>query len=200
MSNISCPYCDERVPQDEYSSHIRARHATPTVQDLCKAKENYNLYYAMYHQRQSRPAPAHRPSSRSTSATLHGSATDSGKMSTTFSAWQEQNKFAVTQSRCITADDVTSFRVDRSDQPRTAARDLQKSTKYDIQEFVNEFQELGSEDRAKCHDLIRKLPVFAVSVTSRNPACSHVRLVSECLYLHTLETMRGRPTEVRIKI
>lgn len=122
-------------------------------------------------------------------------------MSTRFSAWQEQNKFAVTQStRYITADDVSSFRVDRSDQPRTAARSLQKSTKYDIQEFVTEFQELGSEDREKCNDLIRKLPVFAVSVTSRTLGCSHTRLVSECLYFHALEIMRSRQAKVRIKI
>ncbi|KAH0828075.1 kinase-like domain-containing protein [Lanmaoa asiatica] len=165
MTNIRCPRCNESVPQAEYNLHMREKHATPTVQDMCRAKENYSLYYAMYHQQHSKPAPAAtKPPSTSSSPdpTLHGSATDSSKMSTTFSAWQEQNKFAVTQSaRCITADDVSSFRVDRSDQPRTAARSLQKSTKYDIQEFVSEFQELASEDREKCNDLIRKLPVFA---------------------------------------
>ena len=153
-SNISCPYCNERIPQDEYNSHTRERHATPSVQDLCRAKENYNHLYAMYYQRRSRPAPAaHQPPSRTSSS--DAGLTGSANISTRFSAWQEQNKFAVTQStRCITADDVSSFRVDRSDQPRTAARSLQKSTKYDIQEFVNEFQELGSEDREKCNDLI----------------------------------------------
>jgi hypothetical protein len=204
MTNISCSFCDERVPQDEYNSHMRERHATPTVQDMCRAKERYDLFYAMSHQRRLRPAPAKpQPPSRpsSSDATLHGTGTDSAKMSTRFSAWQEQNKFAVTQStRCITADDVSSFRVDRSDQPRTAARSLQKSTKYDIQEFVTEFQELRSEDREKCNDLIRKLPVFAVSVTSRTLGCSHARPVSECLYFHALKIMRSRQAEVRIKL
>lgn len=196
MSNIRCPYCNESVIQAEYNAHMRARHANPTVQELCKAKENYTLYYAMYHQQRSRlaaatPKPPSTPSSSGT--TLHDSATDSAKMSTTFSAWQEQNKFVITQSaRCITADDVSSFRADRSDQPRTAARSLQKSTKYDIQEFVSEFQELAGEDRERCNDLIRKLPVFAVSVMFRILICAYARLVSECLYLHALEIMRGR--------
>lgn len=207
-TNIRCPYCNEAVLQAEYNSHMREKHATPTVQDLCRAKENYALYYAMYHQQRSKPTPAApKPPSTSSSSdtTLQGSATsDSAKMSTTFSAWQQQNKFAVTQSvQCITADDVSSFRVDRSDQPRTAARSLQKSTKYDIQEFVSEFQELENEDREKCNDLIRKLPVFAVSVTSRycySGFRSYARLVSERLYLYALEIMCGREAKVRVEI
>ncbi|KAG8214131.1 hypothetical protein J3R82DRAFT_10894 [Butyriboletus roseoflavus] len=170
MTNVRCQYCNESVPQAEFNSHMREKHATPTVQDLCRAKENYALYYALYRQqlsKQTLAVPKPPSASSSSDTTLQGSATDS-KMSTTFSAWQERNKFAFTQStQCITADDVSSFRVDRSDQPQTAARSLQKSTKYDIQEFVSEFQELPSEDREKCNDLIRKLPVFAVSVMSR---------------------------------
>ncbi|KAF8549770.1 kinase-like protein [Imleria badia] len=165
MTILVCCYCNGRIPQDQYNNHMREKHATPTVQDMCRAKENYQLLYAMLHQRRAMTAsaPPQPPSIPSSSeATLHGSGDGSGKMSTTFSEWQAQNKFALTQStECITADDVSSFRVDRSDAPQTTARSLQKSTKYDIQEFVNEFQELGSEDREKCNDLIRKMPVFA---------------------------------------
>lgn len=201
MTSIRCPYCNESVLQAEYNPHMREKHTTPTVQDLCRAKENYALYYAMYHQQRSRQASAApKPPSASSSsdATLHGSATHSAKMSTTFSAWQEHNEFAVT--KCITADDVSSFRVDRSDQPRTAARSLQKSTKYDIQEFVSEFQDLPSEDREKCNDLIRKLPVFSVSVMSRILLCSYAFPVSECLYLYASEIMRDGQAKVRITI
>lgn len=204
MTNVLCYYCNGRIPQDEYNKHMREKHATPTVQDMCKAKENYNLFYAMYQQRRSVAAPAapQPPSMSSPSdTTLHGSGDGSGKMTTTFSEWQAQNKFALTQSAgWITSEDVSSFRVDRSDAPQTAAWSLQKSTKYDIQEFVNEFQQLGSENREQCNDLIRKMPVFAVSVMSRILAGSHVHLVPWRLYLHTFETMRGRPAEVRIKI
>lgn len=206
MANIRCPYCNELVPQPEYSPHIMEKHATPSAQDLSTATQNYtNLYYAMYRQPRSTPAPAaskppSRASSSTSDATLQGSAVNSDKLSTRFSAWQEQNKFAITQStRYITADDVSSFRVDRSDQPRTAARSLQKATKYDIREFVTEFQELPSEDRERCNDLIRKLPVFAVRVTSRMFACSDTDLVSECLRFHALEIMRGRQAKVRVE-
>jgi hypothetical protein len=202
MTILVCCYCNGRIPQDQYNNHMREKHATPTVQDMCRAKENYQLLYAMLHQRRAMTAsaPPQPPSIPSSSeATLHGSGDGSGKMSTTFSEWQAQNKFALTQStECITADDVSSFRVDRSDAPQTTARSLQKSTKYDIQEFVNEFQELGSEDREKCNDLIRKMPVFAVSLVSRILACINVRLVLERLYFHALEIMRDRPAEVRI--
>lgn len=168
------------------------------------ARDNYNLLYAMYRQPRSTtpaPKPPRTASSSSSDATLQGSATDSAKMSTTFSAWQEKNKFTVTQSsRYITADDVSSFRVDRSDLPRTAAQSLVKATKYDIREFVAEFQELPREDRETCNDLIRKLPVFAVSVTSRMRACSDPNLVPECLHLHALEIMCGGQAKVCIEI
>ena len=204
MSNIVCFYCKEPVPQHEYNSHIREKHATPTVQDLRNVSENYSRFYAMYHQRRTTPAAAapHPPLSPASSSdtTLHESAADSGKMSTTFSAWQQKNKFAFTQSTgCVTAEDVSEFRVDRSDEPRTAARLLQKSTKYDIQEFVDGFRELGSGDRETCNGLVRRMPVFAVSGTSRALACFHAGLVSECSYFCALEIMRGRQAKVMVQ-
>ena len=155
MSDITCYYCNERVPPDDYDVHTRQKHAIPAVQDMCRAKENYDMFCAMYHQRRSIPA------------TLHGSGTETSHMSATLAAWQEPNEFAqVGQStRYITADDVSSFRVDRSDEPRTVARSLQKLIKLDILEFMNGFQGLGRKSREKCNDLVRGLPVFAVRVT-----------------------------------
>ena len=205
MSNINCGYCHEPIPQDDYNAHVREKHAIPTVQDLSKARDMYYRHYAIYHpQRPTQASAASRSSSHASSssdATLQSSALDSAKMSTRFSAWQEQNKFAVTQStRYVTADDVSSFRVDRSDQPRMAAQSLQKATKYDIREFVAEFQELPSEDREKCDDFIRKLPVFSVGGMFRMRACFDADQVSELLYLHTLEIVRSRQAKVRIEI
>lgn len=81
-----------------------------------------------------------------------------------------------------------------------AAQSLQKATKYDIREFVAEFQELPSEDREKCDDFIRKLPVFSVGGMFRMRACFDADQVSELLYLHTLEIVRSRQAKVRIEI
>lgn len=202
MPNLRCIYCEEVLPQDQLQPHMTEKHAIPTVQDLSRAREHYSRYYSMLYRRREASATSRSPVSPTSSGTLQGSATDSAKMSTTFSAWKEQIKFAITQSsRYTTADDVTSFRVDRSDKPRTAARSLQKATRYDILEFVSEFQELPSEDRERCNDLIRKMPVFAVrAASSRIPACSDVNLVSERLHLYALEIMHPGQAAVGIEI
>ncbi|KAF9227103.1 hypothetical protein BS17DRAFT_445900 [Gyrodon lividus] len=160
MINVECQYCNKAIPQFEYNPHIRENHTPPSE------KDRLNLMMKYYPQRmQQKLTPAKKkstPKSRSgtstSNGTLVGSATSSpAKPSTLFAAWKESDLGLSRNNPYITTDDVSSFRVDRSDQLQTAAQSLRK---YDIQELVHTFRGLKNEDRDECFELVRSLPVF----------------------------------------
>ncbi|KIJ68017.1 hypothetical protein HYDPIDRAFT_25466 [Hydnomerulius pinastri MD-312] len=164
---VRCLYCDALIPQPSYNAHVRTNHSPPTPQDLANF---YKKYYPAQPAKK-RPAAAtavafKSPTASSSGSTLIGSTTTlsslSAEKSTQFRAWRESDMGSTHQLPFITADDVASFRVDRSDQPQTTAQLLRSATKYNIQELVDSPQgvRLSDVDRHECHELIRTMPVF----------------------------------------
>ncbi|KAF8840887.1 kinase-like protein [Paxillus ammoniavirescens] len=163
MVNIRCMYCDKLMPQSTHNAHVRENHSPPTAQDMANIAKKY------YPKRRQQTTPSSHqavapnlPVRASTSDAIPtGSAPTPVNMSTGFSAWVENHSGATSHNTpYITTDDVSSFRVDRSDQPQTTVQLLRKSTKFDVQELVRGFGGLQLEEREECIELVGNLPVF----------------------------------------
>ncbi|KIK80017.1 hypothetical protein PAXRUDRAFT_159800 [Paxillus rubicundulus Ve08.2h10] len=167
MSRARCIYCDELMPQSNLNAHMRENHSPPTAQDMANVARKFNPKRRQTTAAPHQAATPNLPMRSSTASANHpGGAPTPANLSSRFSAWVENNLGATSHNApYITADDVSSFRVDRSDQPQTTVQLLLKSTKFDVHELVRSFEGLQLEEREECIELVGNMPVFpALSV------------------------------------